>query len=638
MMKKVISLVLCLIMVLSVLVGCGKKDSSDKGAYVTMYLTDPVYNFDPARAYENEASLKIVSLLFEPLFRLDDNGKVKKALVKNYKIDKEENSMTLTLNETSWSDGTPVSANDVLATWRRLLDSSNSFEAAALLYDIKNAREAKEGNVSIDDVQISGTDYEVVIHFNEGVDYDNFLLNLTSYALAPLRENILNQTYSPYDWAKSPAIFYSSGPFKIRSMSYDADDAGMVLERNSYYYRDSEQKLTKSVTPYQIIVDYTKTDEQILADYQAGNIYYIGDIPLSIRGQISKPEVTDALSTHTYVLNQNAVVQYYKQSAFSGLTSKWVTYKDDLVEGKDGEKIFAIPEVRKALSLAIDREAIANTVVFAKAASGLVPYGIFDVDSDKDLFREVGGSIIATGAKLEEAKGLLSTAGVDPAKFMFAISVGAYDEVHMAIAEKVAQAWTALGFHVAVNAIAPVDNPGDKELDREVIKKLGLTDEQLHIDKTTGEDIGKIYDDLFAEAYDQGRFQVAAIDYTAYSASAFSMLAPFAVGYTGLASATKTDFIIPTHRSGYNSEEYNTLIENAFKEKDLKKRAAILHQAEQKLIDDMVVIPIVFNQNATVANKNISKFDFTYYGTPNFAKLKLKNYQKTALYQQMINS
>ena len=76
MMKKIISLVLCLIMLASALVGCAKKDPTDKGAYVTMYLTDPVYNFDPALAYGNESALKVISLLFEPLFRLDDNGKV----------------------------------------------------------------------------------------------------------------------------------------------------------------------------------------------------------------------------------------------------------------------------------------------------------------------------------------------------------------------------------------------------------------------------------------------------------------------------------------------------------------------------------------------------------------------------------
>ena len=46
MMKKAISLILCFLMILTVFAGCAKKkDENDKGAYVQMYLTDPVYNF-----------------------------------------------------------------------------------------------------------------------------------------------------------------------------------------------------------------------------------------------------------------------------------------------------------------------------------------------------------------------------------------------------------------------------------------------------------------------------------------------------------------------------------------------------------------------------------------------------------------
>lgn len=613
MMKRVISLALCLIVLVSALAGCAKKDPNDKGAYVTMYLTDPVYNFDPARAYENEAALKIVSLLFEPLFTLDDNGNVKKALAKSYKIDKEENAMIITLDETSWSDGTLISANDVVYAWKRLLEPSASFEAASLLYDIQGAREAKEGDISIDDVQVSAWNQtEVQIYFNEGVDYDRFLLNLTSYALAPLRENIVNQTVNEYDWAKSPATFYASGPFKLRELSYEKEDAGLVLERNAYYFRDnSKDKDDKSVTPYQIIVDYTKTDADLMNEYTAGNLFYVGDIPMSVRGDWKdEAEIIDALSTHTYVLNQNAVVQYYDAEGFKRLSLNKSVYTEGLVEGEQGDKIFAKPEVRKALSLAIDRNAIAEAVTFARAASALVPYGIFETDSDKDLFREVGGDILATSASMSEAQALLQQAGVTPGNYMFAISVAGYDTVHKEIAKMVAAAWNQLGFHVAVNAINPVENPEE------------------HIDKTTQEPITGIMDDSFAEAYAANLFEVAAIDLTAYSADAASVLARFAKHFTGNAAATKTaDFIIPTYRTGYDSEAYNNKMEEVFKATDAKTRAALLHEAENILLDEMPVIPIIFNQNATVASKDISKYDFTYYGTIQIKKLKLKNYE-----------
>ena len=89
MMKKIISLVLCLIMVLPLVVSCAK-DSDDKGAQISMYLSDPLYNFDPAAAYGNESALKVVSLIFDNLFVLDESGAVRKSLVDEYEIIENE--------------------------------------------------------------------------------------------------------------------------------------------------------------------------------------------------------------------------------------------------------------------------------------------------------------------------------------------------------------------------------------------------------------------------------------------------------------------------------------------------------------------------------------------------------------------
>ena len=622
MMKRVISLALCLLMLATVLVGCAEKDEDDKGAYINMYLTDQVYDLDPARAYNNESALRLVSLVFDNLFVLDEDGKVKKSLAKDYEIREDENAgeyeMIITLNDTCWTDGTAITANDIYYAWTRVLQSSNDFDAAALLFDIKNARAAKEGDVSIDDVGISAiNEKQFQIMFEEPIDYDQFLLNITSYALVPLREDIVGKTV---DWAKKPATICSSGPFRLREVSYAEGEERLILERNAYYYRDVlEDEIDKSVTPYRIIVDYTLSDEDIKAKYEKGEIFFVGDIPLSVRGSFKdSAEITDALSTHTYFLNENAVIRYYSARAFEDLASDedlvdlkknaWLE-EAALVEGTDGEKIFADAKVRKAMSLAIDRDAIANAVVFAKAATALVPYGVYDSNSKKDLFREVGGDIIATSADMSAAKALLSEADVDPSKFMFAISVAAYDDVHMAIAEMVKAAWTELGFNVQIKAVNHIEN----------------TDYMKSIDDTPKD----IRDDVFTEAFYEGKFEVAAIDYVAKSADAFSVLAPFAKCFTGRAasSAHSVDFEIPTHVTGYNSEDYNNLIEDAHAEKDIEARAEILHDAEKLLIEDMTVIPIIFNQNATLASADLSKIKFTYYGTMIFTKTKLKDYE-----------
>lgn len=617
MMKKILSLLLCLVMLATVFVGCSKKseDDTDKGAYIYMYLSDMIYNFDPAYAYGNEAALKVVSLMFDNLFVLGENGKVQKSLAKDYKISEDDNAqeykMTITLKDTAWTDGVAVTANDVVYAWKRILDVSNSFDAASLLYDIKYAREAKEGEMSIDDVRIYAlNETQIEIHFNGPIDYDQFLVNLTSYALAPIREDIIKRAEKEIDWAKKPSTMVTNGPFRLRAVSYDPEDAGLTLERNTYYYRDiANDPIDESVTPFRLIVDYTMTDEEIMAAYNEGKIFYVGDIPLSLRGNWKdQANVTDAMSTHSYVLNQNAVIRKYNAAGFEALKANTSVFDDTLVEGEAGEKIFAKTEVRKALSLAIDRQAIADAVVFAKAASGLIPSPVFDTEKNTS-FREVGGNILASNAKLDEAKGLLSAAGVNPANYMFAISVASYDDVHVKIAEMVQEAWTSLGFHVALNKIDLVKNK-DKLL-------------------TTNEAIEGVMDDIFAENYKAGKYEVAAIDYTALSADAFSMLAPFAKGFTGGAAADENsiDFKIPTHKCGYDSADYNAKIEAAFAEKDVAKSATILHEAEKILMEDLPIIPIIFNQNATLTSGDLSKIKYTYYGTPIFTKTKLKDYE-----------
>ena len=82
-------------------------------------------------------------------------------------------------------------------------------------------------------------------------------------------------------------------------------------------------------------------------------------------------------------------------------------------------------------------------------------------------------------------------------------------------------------------------------------------------------------------------------------------------------------YIEAVNLSGYASEEYNALIDKAFAEKNLKKRATILHEAEKLLIEDMPVVPVVFNKTAILA-EGIKGIDVDYFGLFNFNKAKLK--------------
>ena len=688
MMKRISALTLCLAMLVGILAGCGGLKGDDKGAYIAMYLTDEIYDFDPANAYHNTDAINVLGMLYEPLFTLTSGGKIKGALAQSYKTFTDDDGvhMEITLRPTYWSNGTyALTANDCIFAWRRLLDPNNGFTASSLLFDIKNARAYNQGLMTKDDLMVEAVEQQVVrITFENDVDVNAFLLNLTNVATAPLLEAAVKKNA---DWAKKASTLITSGPLKMAKIVYEEakdengkpvkvnDDNALdvdgnplvdlhgnptnaaykvqkvsyfMLERNAYYYRDTERDaLDKYVTPFRILVNCSMTDEELLEEYKNDHLFYIGSVPLSLREDefVKKNvKVTDALSTFVCYLNENAEI--------------------------NGQKIFADAHLRRALSLALDREAIAQSIVYAAPATGLIGPGIFEKGSTGS-FRKTAGAILGTTADLSAAQAELAKVeieGFSAANFPFTIKVAAYDEVHTQIAKLMAEAWSALGFNVTVETVETIQN----------------NDQRVESDQvSTPVDV---CDDLFAEAIQRGKFEAIAFDYNAYTPSAYAMLSPFALGFSGSATMDENnDYTHNTHITGYNSTAYNDLMEavyylpyytkmeadpdeelfddpntnpytgfgfETYEEYDAvyraitavyaengitptdkpgkwaAQKAVLLHAAEKLLMEDLPVIPVVFNKNASLTSKKLTGVSSTYYVPAYFAKTNLKNYAK----------
>lgn len=665
MKKRIIALLLCLVMIVPAFAGCAGSidaDSDYKGQQIMMYLTENVYNLDPAYAYKNEASRSIVSLIFDTLFTVDSTGKVSPSLAKSYRTEEKDGSffMYIEINEEAkWSDNNPVTADDVAYAWKRVLNPKNSFEAAALLFDIKGAREYNQTGEGKDTMGISADQKLLTIEFEQKIDVDQFLLNLTSLALAPLREDIVGELKDndkqADDWAKKPSIMVASGPFKLTKVGYYTNDgvvyedinysdkkvddnnkivtdkngnpvfingteeksfagqeiSSYILERNLYYYRNAEdgEKLDVSVLPYRIIVDCSLTDEEILQGYRDGIITYVGDIPMSIRDDVAGEVNTyDSLSTNVCYLNQKAEVT---RTLADGST--------------ESVALFANETVRQVLSMAIDREAIANEIVFAEAATGLVPTGVYDTNSVKKLFRDTATEYKYLSKKEVAAlQSTLAEAGILPSEYAFSITVAAYDEVHVAVANALVSAWgkTGIGFNVDVKLRGTIAN-------NDVHKDVASVPTDL-------------CDDLWTEDIARGAYQAAVLDLVAMSADPFSVLAPFATPFSGQAidMSTSSEGKASTHITGYSSAEYDALIEEIFAEKTIANRSENLHKAEATLMEAMPVIPIVFNKSAYLINDDVidlgNKILFwdkasEYYCPISFEKTSVKNYEEYEL-------
>lgn len=611
MMKKALSLILALVMLLGVMMAfssCGGK----KDANIAIYLSDQLYDFDPALAFVNDDAQKVLKLLYEPLFTLDAKGNYKYALAKSYNIIEDQTTntykMEITLRDTYWSDGSEVTAEDVVYAWKRILDPNFKSQAAPLLYDVKNAVAVKKGTegISVDDVGLEANKKELTITFETKIDYDAFLRNLTSLALVPLRENTLTTNNAESWWSKRTAFIVTNGVFKIRTLNMDAGE--FTLERNTYY-RSAEGKTNAStIVPAQLNTKWT--DEQFWDNFDGDinlytdnrldafldkTIFYLGCLPVEegegsgVRGEYAKQiKTANAFSTYTYIFNTN-------------------------------KELFADARVRLALSMVIDREAIAEKLVYAEAATGLISPAVWEANKSNVSFRsQCEEEIIAAyraETSMQEAERLLEEAGVSGGSFRLTVRDTPEEQY---IAQYVKSRWEELGFRVTCNFVTYDTDVWATEKDggREIT--IGSAD-----------NTSVVYDDYIQAAYHEADFDVLGVDYQMYSTNAFTALCGFTTTMNGNGIESKLDaagnytYSYRTHCSGFADEKYDALLDRALAEKDLTKRAAILHEAEAYLMSQMPVMPIVFNQNYYMS-QNLSGLTVDYYGMPSFTTAKLK--------------
>ncbi|MBO4423820.1 MAG: hypothetical protein J5879_10290 [Clostridia bacterium] len=607
-MKKLIALILCLATVSALLASCGF-DPDEKGAIVNMYLFNEIRNFDPLYAYTNASNVEydgdssgngvflsklnanaeaveLLGLLYEGLFKMNADGKVEKALAKSYEYIKKEDAkkpennvymLRITLRDTRWSDNTKVQANDFIFTVKRILDPGINCDAAVMLYDIKNAKAAKLGDESRDDIGISSPDTQTIeIEFEKDINVDKFLEVLASPMLVPLRENKVN-SYEVNDkgeiiygnngmpaysnsWATVATSLVCSGPFFIRKLETELGKE-WTLERNKYYNAnpDKEERPDKYVTPYKIIIHYDFTLDEVLEAYNNGTLFYVGTLtPEAFAEYESKLTINDTFAVGSYMFNPD-----------SELTQN--------------------PAVRRALSLALDRNEIAKFVTASVPATGLIPPKVFDLDR-KSTYRSHYGSVIESEANVDEAKSVLKAAGVSGGSItILARTFTNNDEVGMA--EYAKAQWEKLGFKVTI------DSRGRN---------------------------------LFQTKFNEGAYDVLYTDWQAYSVRAFNMVAPFSVNYSGSALDTEHQNYDPRPNcTGYSNEDYDKLIAEAAElEEGTREKNDKVFEAEKKLMEDMPIIPLVFYRDYYMTSKEISGVKNTYYGYKVLTKMKLKNYKK----------
>lgn len=566
-MKKIVSLLLALVMMAGMvftLASCGAP--ADDGAEIKVYLGSEMYDFDPTDYYEDSNAEQVMSLLFEPLFRYNENGGLECAAAQSYVVNTEEREIVIQLRESYWSDGTRVKAQDFVYAWcEKLLNPNNPTPAAALLYDVENALAVKSGQAGTTtaDIGVSATEtYQLTIKYREGADYMQLLRNLASVATSPIAQAHVSKT--PTYWSKFANTLCSNGPFMMRK--YSTLTAELVLARNKGYHQDPMvEDYDNQVIPGALVGFVTPSGETIetgYADIENKVVFYMLDAPVADKtANASKLTVKDDTSVYSYVFNTE-------------------------------KPLFANAKVRQALSLAIDRAAIVAAIATGKAADGFLP----DVS---------GGSsdALISAANKAEAEALLADVDFTGISKSFTLSVADNEESRI-IAELVEAAWEDLGFKVTIKYLEPVANKFDGETTD--APEVEILDSGVQV--------------LLKEASFGNRdFDVLAIDWQTYSNDPFVGLAAFSSTFSGCGYGR-------TSVSGWQDSQYDYLITEAYRTTGAEREAA-LKLAEQYLCEAAPIVPILFNQNTAFVSSELSGIRYDAFGSAIFSYVSQRNYK-----------
>jgi len=322
---------------------------------------------DPTKAFD-ASSLTVIRHLFSGLVDVGPEMDVLPEVARSWEVSAGGRKYIFHLrDDVGWTDGTPVTAGDFEYAWKRMLDLRTGWYFASLLYDIKGARAYHQGEVSDpDSVSVSALDdVTLAVELEEPAGY---FLNLLAYGI-PVPRHVVEARGDA--WAEAGNIV-TNGPLRL-----DAWEPGraMLLTRNPDYdgrFTGNVQQVELSLLPsteWAVALARYEGDGLDVLDITSFPVLELDHVRLQHAG-----EYISASEASTYCLGFDVT-----QPPF-----------DD-------------PRVRRAFSMAIDKERLADAILGGHsfpATGGFVPPTIpghsagiglpYDRDQARRLLSEAG--------------------------------------------------------------------------------------------------------------------------------------------------------------------------------------------------------------------------------------------------------
>jgi oligopeptide transport system substrate-binding protein len=364
------------------------------------HLKDEPATLDPAKAV-GLPEIQVIRDLFEGLVNQGEDGHPQPGVALRWRSN-DDRHWTFTLRDNArWSDGTPVTAQDFVDSWRRLVDpkTTSPFAWFAALAGIQNARAISEGKMSPSSLGVVAVDARTLrVQLDRPVSY--FPTLTASFALYPV--NMRNLAQFGKDWTR-PGNLVGNGAFVLRERVVNEK---LVLTPNRQYWDNGKTVLTR-VTFVPINQESAATSR-----YLAGDIDITESFPKNLYRKLLK-EIPEQVYTPAQL-----GTYYYAFNTRKGPT--------------------ADVRVRQALSMAIDRRIIAEKVLGTgeKPAWRFTPDVTAGFTPAPSLLEEVKQEELNA-----QAKTLLQAAGYGPERPLTLTLLYNTSENHQKIAIAVQSMW-----------------------------------------------------------------------------------------------------------------------------------------------------------------------------------------------------
>ena len=183
-------------------------------------------SWDPA-AITDGLSAQVLTQVFEGLTVLDANSRVQPALAESWRLEDDGKRLVFELRGgLSFSDGTPLDADDVRRSWLRVIDPASPSPLSSLLDDISGAAAYARGEGNVEDVGIRAVGRTLTLEFERPAAYFPSVAAVPTLAIVPPTIDQLARGPEP------DLAFGASGSF----VPLEQGDGQIRLEANESYW------------------------------------------------------------------------------------------------------------------------------------------------------------------------------------------------------------------------------------------------------------------------------------------------------------------------------------------------------------------------------------------------------------------